>query len=337
MKFPFEFGVTLVFRLIFPGLVLAVAFLPLATALLDALSIDSAAATTIPALTVVFGWMVVMADQPIYMLYEGRRYWPSFLKKYWEARQRKRLNKLVDLRAELDKPPAQRKPEYKDLKRVEVSFRMLDYALDDDGERTITSPTRMGNLIDAYETYSETSYGMDSIFYWPRIWLAADKDIRDALDQTQAIADSALYVSFSIACAAPLLLFYLVLELLPYEWPVAPVVLPFVPPPGWTALFAAVCLAMAYWVYRVGLYPQGQYGELFKALIDQSLDKLAFIETAVRRAVNEGNDPVAAREESYLTAARYLRWHKIKPPGTRLPGESKTYTPESWKKRTTAP
>src|SRR2546423_1779027 len=80
MKFPFDFNVTLIFRLIFPGVVLALAFLPLFAYALKSEHISVSLAALIPCEAVVLGWLVVLLDQPIYMLYEGRRYWPNFLR-----------------------------------------------------------------------------------------------------------------------------------------------------------------------------------------------------------------------------------------------------------------
>src|SRR5579864_8580919 len=81
MKFPFDFSVTLIFRLIFPGLVLALALLPLLIFVLSTEGITVPFSTLIPMEAVVLGWLIVLLDQPIYMLYEGRRYWPGFLRK----------------------------------------------------------------------------------------------------------------------------------------------------------------------------------------------------------------------------------------------------------------
>jgi flagellar biosynthesis regulator FlaF len=55
---------------------------------------------------------------------------------------------------------------------------------------------RLGNLITAFESYSNTRYGIDGVFYWNRIWLKLEKDVRDDIDNHQAMADSTVYASF---------------------------------------------------------------------------------------------------------------------------------------------
>ena len=39
------------------------------------------------------------------------------------------------------------------------------------GEPAAEWPTRLGNAIAAFEQYSDNRYGLDAIFYWPRIWI----------------------------------------------------------------------------------------------------------------------------------------------------------------------
>jgi hypothetical protein len=80
MKFPFEFGTKLVFRLIAPGALLAAAMLPAVQFLLFALGLTIRSVYVFPFAAVAWGWMVVVCDQPIYMLFEGRRFWPRRLR-----------------------------------------------------------------------------------------------------------------------------------------------------------------------------------------------------------------------------------------------------------------
>ena len=69
MKFPFDFSITLVFRLVFPGIVLATATLPLLLGFFSwvGLAGDGKVTVTVlvPIAAVIFGWLIVLCDAPI--------------------------------------------------------------------------------------------------------------------------------------------------------------------------------------------------------------------------------------------------------------------------------
>jgi hypothetical protein len=106
--------------------------------------------------------------------------------------------------------------------------------------------------------------------------------------------------------------------------------LPYLPPPAGSVLISIGLVTAAYCTYRLGLHAQRQYGELFKALFDQFRDKLGFANEAAELAVQAGGGRAEAVEEPYLVAARFLRYHRIRPAG-----ELTNYTPEDWKNRST--
>jgi hypothetical protein len=39
---------------------------------------------------------------------------------------------------------------------------------------------------------------MDSVFYWYRVWISLDKDLKEDIDNRSALADSAVYSSFAL-------------------------------------------------------------------------------------------------------------------------------------------
>ncbi len=47
----------------------------------------------------------------------------------------------------------------------------------------------------SYEYYPETRYGMDSAFYWYRIWLVIPDDTRKEYDNSWALGQAWLYIS----------------------------------------------------------------------------------------------------------------------------------------------
>ena len=84
-------------------------------------------------------------------------------------------------------------------------MKKLDYPIDKKtGEFYAGMPTRLGNLLYALRDLHEYRHKLDLIFYWSRLWLVLDKDLRGAIDETQAMADSAVYVCF--ACYASFVL-----------------------------------------------------------------------------------------------------------------------------------
>ena len=56
------------------------------------------------------------------------------------------------------------------------------------------TPTRLGNVITEYESYSEEQYGMNFHVFWSRIWHILPKSCKDDLDIRGAKADSAVYL-----------------------------------------------------------------------------------------------------------------------------------------------
>jgi hypothetical protein len=320
MKFPFDFSLTLVFRLVFPGTVLAVAFWPIITTVLKMAGFIADLKLGIPIAAVVFGWLVVLGDQPLYMLYEGRLWWPKWLEKRGLASQTARLQAAIKRGDELFAA--------KDGSWIEYDLKKLDFPIKKEtGEYFVKYPTRLGNIIEAFETYSNIAWGIDAIFYWPRLWLVLDKDTRGMLDELQAIADSAFYVSFALLVSVVLFLGYSIGGFLAFIPHWRRFDLPDLPAPWWTLLIA-VCLALAsYAVYWLALSQQRSYGELFKSLFDQFRDKLGFVDDAAAIAVTHGTPRQAVLDCKYTVAAMYLRWHRIRP----APGAS-TVTPEAWAK-----
>lgn len=47
-------------------------------------------------------------------------------------------------------------------------------------------PTKLGNVLRASEDYAETTYGMDVVFWWPRLWIILPEDVKQQIDDSQA-------------------------------------------------------------------------------------------------------------------------------------------------------
>jgi hypothetical protein len=190
MKLPFDFSIKLLFRLVFPGAILAAALVPALHALLRAFGLNINFAYLFPIEVIAWGWVIVVSDMTIYMLFEGRRYWPSPIRRLLMWCQQRRLQRLREI---IRNPP----PPNTDRRRFSeagVEYRL--YPIRRDGEAFVRYPTRLGNVIESFENYPNVKYGLDAVFYWYRLWVVLDKDLREEIDSAQAVVDSTVYISF---------------------------------------------------------------------------------------------------------------------------------------------
>jgi hypothetical protein len=295
-------------------LILTIATVPLVFAFAKSIRVDLDKLAVIAFGIVFWGWIVSLSDMAIYMLYEGRRFWPKPVRS-WGIQCEKR--RLAAIHKSLDEAREKDRNLY-----LESAAQLRDFPIDSETEEPeVHFPSRLGNLIAAYETHSYIADGIDAVFYWPRLWVMLDKDLREEMDGQQAIVDSAVYTSFALWMAAILLCTYAgANEFFRSR-------LGNVPPPWESLLLAAGCGVAAWVIYRLSLFAHSQFGELFKALFDQHHEKLV-IDDVVKIIGNLVGDKDAApppKREQYAMVARYLRYHRIRPPG-----EPRNYLPKEW-------
>lgn len=307
MKLPFSFGTKLIFRLVLPGLLLALLLAPLTDTFIRLAGYSIPITTRLPFEMVFWGWLVVVLDMPIYMLLEGRRFWPSRLRNWGVKGERARLKKLIEAAN-----PATRREN--DAAFTEVLLELSYFPIDEDGNPYVIYPTKLGNLLAAYEKYPYIKYGLDSVFYWYRLWVVLDKDLRDEIDNHQALPDSAVYITIALGVAALVLPIYAVLQFCGMQ--LAHVSFWWVP-----LVLAVVAFMVAWFVYRFSLYTHAQFGEFYKALFDQFRSRLQFEDVVdeVRKiskdmSLEYETDPKKAR-----AVWRYLRHHMVWPPGESAP------------------
>ena len=278
MKFPFDFSVKLVFRLVLPGIILAAAMVPTVHAALRGLGFPDKLQYAFPLEVIAWGWAIIISDMPIYMLYEGRRYWPSGVRRLFIWFQVRRLKKLKH--AVFHEPVGSRA-------YLEASVEYGNYPIKDsskqkhEGESYVQYPTRLGNILAAYENYPQVKYGLDSVFYWYRLWVVLDKDLREEIDNAQSVVDSTVYVSFAFYLSGLIILVYAGIGALQQtSWQAAMYVslihLPYVPSARVLSLMGFACIVLAFAIYRLSLPAHAQFGELFKSIFDMHRSKLAF-------------------------------------------------------------
>ena len=202
----------------------------------------------------------VVLGGEIYKIYEGRILWPAQLTTLGVKIEGARVARLM----------RQAKAASGDPTRYdELWFRLRAYPLDASGEPTAKRPTRLGNILAEYEEYPATRYGMDSVFYWPRLWLVVEKEKKEEIDGAWALADGLLVISAVSVVGA-------------IGWLAAagcraltshPTHLLFGSSAA-TAVGGLGLLVVAAAAYRISLPFHRQNGEVFKSIYDLYRDKL---------------------------------------------------------------
>jgi hypothetical protein len=321
MKLPLEFATKFVFRLLLPGAALAAAMVPLVHWVMQKCGVGVKVEYLFPFEVIAWGWLITVGDMSIYMLFEGRRYWPPFLRRWMLAHEEKRLATLEKERERYvrsrdsagDSPIA---PET--LRRyLEAMEEYRRFPRDADGNFLVRYPTRLGNLIASYEEYPTVSYGIDVVFYWYRLWVVLDKDLREELDNAQAFVDGTVYVPCVLLISSLMMFFYAGIELVGQFVPLIAVAIniPYVPSTQILAMLGVACIASSWCLYRFSLHAHAHYGDLFRAVFDQYRAKLVLDDT-VQTVADITCDPTLpyrlSRSEKYTVVRRYLEWGQIR-------------------------
>jgi hypothetical protein len=305
MKLPFDFGVKLFFRLLLPGFLLALGLSPILFTLWDWIGqifnpylIKDEIAFIIVA--ILLGWVVTICDMQIYMIFEGRRFWPKTLKRFFLKKEQKRIDRILGRIRKYDSTSNEYIEAYADLRT---------FPIDESGNYKVIYPSRLGNLIMSYENYPDSRYGMDGIFYWNRIWLKLDKDTREYLDSSQAMADSTLYVSFTLFINGLIWIGYALASVFG--------VLPTKYFPSMPALWSLSCIwfLFAYGIYRLSLHTHGQFGELIKSMFDNYKSKvdqdISEVLDEIMTVVDDPSLGMRPRREKRDIVRRYLNYYLI--------------------------
>ena len=101
-------------------------------------------------------------DMPIYMAFEGRTwFWLDRLRPVRRIQDyfiKKETTRLKELLNRVDNPV-----DDKDAREAATELRK-SFNFTPDGQFDVRYPTRLGNLIDAFERYPERVYGLDASF-----------------------------------------------------------------------------------------------------------------------------------------------------------------------------
>ena len=151
-KLPFALGIGLAYRVVLPGAVLMLLILPMIPAVASATGYGTPTVFGVGVL--VFGWALSVLDMPIYMLFEGRRFWP---KRLLRCGLRQEADRLENLKRN-DKENLEQRTALRDDGRMDTEeFRWLtreseeywvelrQFPMTDQGEFVARFPTRVGN------------------------------------------------------------------------------------------------------------------------------------------------------------------------------------------------
>jgi hypothetical protein len=251
VKFP------VLMRVILPGLEATAVLYPTVAWLLHFLPHDGAeiwqpiAAYVV--LVLLLGAMISTMNGEIYKIYEGRMGWPERFAEWTRQRQRARLERLS------------KAAESAATKVLfdEIWEKLRAYPINDKGDPEVTQPTMLGNILAAYEQYPNNRYGMDSVFYFRRIWLQLDKDQKEEIDNQWCVADGLLLLSAIGLAGATIWTAQALVALLG----ISRIGLPF-GAPGWALAGAAGWLALGVSWYRFSLPFHRENGEVFKSIFD---------------------------------------------------------------------
>jgi hypothetical protein len=207
------------------------------------------------------GALVSTLGGQIYKIFEGRSFWPDSWLEWGRKWQQARVARLL---------AAQQAARGKSEARYnEISNQLRSYPVNAQGKPEATHPTELGNILAAYEAYPDSRYGMDSVFYWTRIWLQIDKDTKAEIDSGWSLADGFLTLSAVSAAGgiiwtgqSILAVFGLGTSMLPFS-------------SGTNVFFAGIgWIALAYFWYRLSLPFHRENGEVYKAIFDIYREKV---------------------------------------------------------------
>lgn len=246
-------------RIVLPGLVLCAIAYPFVIWLLGHLPSDDdhwwQRIVAFIVLVLFLGALISTLNGEIYKICEGRTWWPDALFEWGRRQQQARVERLL--------AAAKRARPQSEARYNELWYQLRHYPTNKEGDPEATHPTRLGNLLAAYEQYPGNRYGMDSIFFWTRIWLSLDADKKAEIDGDWSVADG--FLTVSAICFAGGLLW--LAQALVAGVGVGLRFLPF-GSISHASTAAVGWLLLGFLVYRLSLPFHFSNGEIFKAIFD---------------------------------------------------------------------
>lgn len=259
-----KLGIASIFRIGLSGLILVLLILPVQNTLVaDMLKVDELGdfLTIVVPEALIMGMFLTLFRNVIYRVYEGRLLWPARLHDSITTRMERKVKKRLALSRE-QKPSSTRKRE--------LWYWLRLFPLDEKGDPTAVRPTLMGNILEGYETYPDRRYGMDSVFYWYRLYPSLPETFTNHADMASASADTLMFASTSALLSG---LAYAILGGLGLLYDALPSLtfLSFttsLPSSGVIFPLAILYLVLFYLFYRASIPLHRTNGEFYKAAFD---------------------------------------------------------------------
>jgi hypothetical protein len=225
--------------------------------------------------TAVFAYLLQPFTRPLIRFYEG--YWPSIFRKLFTWLP------LVGERSIWRRKAKQQDTasDYGDLQTYNHLQAQLFYGYPQKEGRLM--PTKLGNSLRSAEDYSKDAYGMDSVFWWPRLWPLLPDNVRNEVDDSLVPIVALLNFSSLIIVVAIIGSVYLWKEDLNWQIPLEQVWMVHV----WPVLLIGGLL-LAWISYRAAVSQAQAYGEKIRAAIDlYRFDLLKALHQPLPETLNE--------------------------------------------------
>lgn len=198
-------------------------------------------------LTLVIAYLLQAFSHALVQFWEG--YWPKLLwNRYKSARGVK--DRWVKLKKE--RANARNNPTLHALLHEQ-----LFYGYPSQEDKLL--PTQLGNILRAAEDYAKSNYGMDVVFWWPRLWLILPEPVQHEIEDSQTPMISLLNLATQLVVISSAGFFYLCWQ---YKgsW-------------GLFAFLAAsitliVGIALTAFAYRGAVSHAKVYGALIRSVVD---------------------------------------------------------------------
>lgn len=259
-----KFGIASIYRMGLSGLILVLLILPIQNALVaDMLKVDELTdfVTIVIPEAIIFGMFITLFRNVIYRVYEGRLLWPARLHDALTARMEHKIQKRLAESRMLNTSSTRYR---------ELWFWLRLFPLNEKGDPTAAGPTLIGNILEGYETYPDRRYGMDSIFFWYRLYPTLPEDFMNQADMASAQADTLMFASTSALLTGLIFAVLGGLGLLHDAFPSLTIIAFTTLLPSSAAIFtlAVVYLVLFYVFYRMSIPLHRTNGEFYKAAFD---------------------------------------------------------------------
>jgi hypothetical protein len=159
-------------------------------------------------------------------------------------------------------------------------------------------PTRLGNVIRAFEDYPATTYKMDAVALWPRLIASIDKDYASGIDDAKTAFDFFLNASFLNVLLAAIILGLGLVH--PAQ----------LASPSWFALWVlemAALLAVGYTAYVMSIGRAAAWGDTVKSAFD-------LYRGALLKHSGTHSNPRPGRTKQHSGRGSRRTWFTVRPP-----------------------